>query len=208
MGNSNVIQSSMNAGTQIPESVSNEIDLYWTDSKNGPMSDELRNVMLRYMHNSKKVEMSLIDYVNTSKFTINSLDIIVKYLSPVLLLFLAGYLVESGLVGRVAGNIANSVNRNRGISKQNLEGDAPIYVDSIPEKLSTCKESDVAKSTEGLTEFLDAGGRVNGSQYDKRITPLIDMSEAAKKRWGYADADGYWTDRAWDRATSADYQKL
>ena len=59
-----------------------------------------------------------------------------------------------------------------------------------------------------LKKFLDAGQMVMGSAFDKRLKPLGSISEAAQKRLGYTDSNGNWTDRGFDRATSADYQKL
>lgn len=59
-----------------------------------------------------------------------------------------------------------------------------------------------------LKKFLDAGRMVMGSPYDKKLKPLGSMSGAAQKRQGYADENGNWTDRGFDRATSVDYQGL
>ncbi|WP_038485444.1 hypothetical protein [Collimonas arenae] len=59
-----------------------------------------------------------------------------------------------------------------------------------------------------LKKFLDAGLMVMGSPYDTKLKPLGSMSGAAQKRQGYADSNGNWTDRGFDRATSTDYQGL
>ncbi len=60
----------------------------------------------------------------------------------------------------------------------------------------------------GLKEFLDAGQMVMGSPFDNKVKPLGSMSEVAQRRLGYADKDGLWTDRGYDRATSTDYKRL
>lgn len=60
----------------------------------------------------------------------------------------------------------------------------------------------------GLKDLLDSGRMVVGSEYDNKVKPLGEMSEAAQKRNGYADANGSWTDRGYDRATSQDYDNL
>ena len=61
---------------------------------------------------------------------------------------------------------------------------------------------------ETLSGLLDSGGMVVGSRFDGRVSNLADMSPAAAKRHGYMDASGYWTDRGYDRATSADWDRF
>lgn len=60
----------------------------------------------------------------------------------------------------------------------------------------------------GLKEFLDAGRMVMGSSFENKVKPLGSMSDSTQRRLGYADKDGLWTDRGYDRATSADYKRL
>ena len=60
----------------------------------------------------------------------------------------------------------------------------------------------------GLLDFLFGGGDVVGSDYDGKVGNLTDMDGASAKRHGYADEDGYWTDRGYQRATSEDYDRL
>lgn len=59
-----------------------------------------------------------------------------------------------------------------------------------------------------LKKQLDAGIPVVGSKFDGKIKPLGAISDAAQKRHGYADVKGYWTDRGYNRATSADFANL
>ena len=56
--------------------------------------------------------------------------------------------------------------------------------------------------------FLFGGGEVTGSDYDGKVGNLTDMDDRSAKRLGYADRDGYWTDRGYHRATSEDYDRL
>lgn len=60
----------------------------------------------------------------------------------------------------------------------------------------------------GLKKFLNAGNSVIGSKYDGNVKPLSEMSEAAQKRNGYTDANGYFTELGYDRMTSVDDKKL
>ncbi|PWF44006.1 hypothetical protein [Massilia glaciei] len=55
-----------------------------------------------------------------------------------------------------------------------------------------------------LKKLLDAGQWVPGTKFDAKIKPLGEMSEAAQRRLGYTDADGYWTERGVNRATTRD----
>lgn len=59
-----------------------------------------------------------------------------------------------------------------------------------------------------LKRFLDAGMLVAGSVFDSRVKPLGSISVASQKRLGYADKNGNWTDRGFDRATTKDYAAL
>ncbi|PZR49626.1 hypothetical protein [Paraburkholderia fungorum] len=59
-----------------------------------------------------------------------------------------------------------------------------------------------------LTHLLDSGEMVAGSRFDGAVMNLVGMDPAAAKRHGYMDADGYWTDRGYDRATSADWDRF
>lgn len=54
-----------------------------------------------------------------------------------------------------------------------------------------------------LKQLLDAGMSVIGTKFDKG-PGLGGMSEAAQKRHGYLDSNGYWTDRGWNRANTKD----
>jgi len=60
----------------------------------------------------------------------------------------------------------------------------------------------------GLRKLLDAGLMVMGSPHDGRVKNLADMSSTSLKRQGYADENGNWTDRGFDRATTKDYADL
>lgn len=60
----------------------------------------------------------------------------------------------------------------------------------------------------GLKKFLDAGRMVMGSSLDAKLKPLSSMDVTSQQRQGYADKNGNWTDRGFDRATSTDYQGL
>lgn len=61
----------------------------------------------------------------------------------------------------------------------------------------------------GLREWLDAGRMVVGSAFDNnKIKSLGEMSERSQRREGYADENGNWTDRGYDRAKSEDYANL
>jgi len=60
----------------------------------------------------------------------------------------------------------------------------------------------------GIKQWLDSGRVVVGSEFDGKVKPLGEMSQAAQQRNGYADRNGYWTDRGYDRATSNDYENL
>jgi hypothetical protein len=58
-----------------------------------------------------------------------------------------------------------------------------------------------------LKALLDAGLSVIGTKYDKK-PGMADMSQAAQKRHGYVGADEFWTERGWNRATTADHDKM
>ncbi|MQR00958.1 hypothetical protein [Glaciimonas soli] len=60
----------------------------------------------------------------------------------------------------------------------------------------------------GLRKLLDAGLLVMGSRHDGQVKNLADMSSTSLKRQGYADENGNWTDRGFDRATTKDYAVL
>lgn len=60
----------------------------------------------------------------------------------------------------------------------------------------------------GLKDILNAGMSIVGTKYDGKVKPLGQMTETAQKRQGYLGADGFWTDRAWDRATSTDLKQM
>lgn len=60
----------------------------------------------------------------------------------------------------------------------------------------------------GLKDLLNAGQMVMGSKFDGKVKPLGEMSVATQQREGYADQNGCWTDRGFDRATTKDYQGL
>ena len=59
-----------------------------------------------------------------------------------------------------------------------------------------------------LRDLFKVGRPVVGSSLDRKLKPLVEISEAAQKRLGYADSQGYWTDKGYDRATTRDYERL
>jgi hypothetical protein len=59
-----------------------------------------------------------------------------------------------------------------------------------------------------MLKKLDAGLMVMGSKADGRVKNMADMSLSSQRRLGYTDKNGNWTDRGFDRATSADYDML
>lgn len=60
----------------------------------------------------------------------------------------------------------------------------------------------------GLKEFLAAGLSVPGSKFDGKVKNMKDMTESAQKRHGYLGTDGFWTDKGWNRATTADMDAM
>lgn len=61
--------------------------------------------------------------------------------------------------------------------------------------------------TGGLSSLLDAGQSVVGTVFDS-LKPLSSMSDGAAKRHGYMGSDGSWTERGYNRATSADWDRF
>lgn len=57
-------------------------------------------------------------------------------------------------------------------------------------------------------DWLNAGRMVVGSKFDGKVKPLGSMDVPSQQRQGYADKNGNWTDRGFDRATSKDYSGL
>jgi hypothetical protein len=60
----------------------------------------------------------------------------------------------------------------------------------------------------GLKNFLDQGRMVLNSSFDGKVKPLGSIDLTTQRRLGYANKDGNWTDRGFDRATSKDYGNL
>lgn len=60
----------------------------------------------------------------------------------------------------------------------------------------------------GLKKFLAEGLSVVGSKFDGKIRNMKDMTESSQKRHGYLGSDGFWTDKGWNRATSADLDAM
>lgn len=60
----------------------------------------------------------------------------------------------------------------------------------------------------GLNKFLKEGQSVVGSKFDGKVRNMKDMTESAQKRHGYLGSDGFWTDKGWNRATSADMEAM
>lgn len=88
----------------------------------------------------------------------------------------------------------------------NPESDAHAGLAATPEQ--TVQAQEHGQQRETLTQLLDGGGMVAGSRFDGAVMDLVGMDPAAAKRHGYMDADGYWTDRGYDRATSADWNRF
>lgn len=59
-----------------------------------------------------------------------------------------------------------------------------------------------------LKEMLDAGMSVIGSPLEKRLKPVLSMSETTLRRMGYADPNGCLTERGHDRMISSDQNRL
>lgn len=60
----------------------------------------------------------------------------------------------------------------------------------------------------GILKWLKGGKKreVLGTQLV--LKGVFAMTYAMRRRWGYADKDGYLTDLGWRRCTSEDYNKL
>lgn len=65
----------------------------------------------------------------------------------------------------------------------------------------------MAGKTMKLCNLLDRDLSVVGTTFDT-LKPLSDMHESAAKRLGYMNRDGYWTERGYNRATSADWDRF
>ncbi len=60
----------------------------------------------------------------------------------------------------------------------------------------------------GLKDYLKEGGEVLGSPFDGKVKNRSDFDSTTAKRLGYMDADEFWTDKGYRRATTEDYARL
>jgi hypothetical protein len=60
----------------------------------------------------------------------------------------------------------------------------------------------------GIWKWLKGGKKREVLGTHLVVKGVFAMTRAMRRRWGYADKDGYLTDLGWRRCTSDDYDKL